>query len=63
MKKLEVELVRSVNGTPQWMRIIVRTLGLRKLRDKVVQPDNGAIRGMINKVPHLVEIREAPEGS
>lgn len=58
MKKLELELVRSVIGTPQWMRTIVRTLALRKMRDKVVVTDTGAIRGMVKKVPHLVSLKE-----
>jgi large subunit ribosomal protein L30 len=40
------------------MRTIVRTLSLRKLHDKVIMPDNGAIRGMVKKVPHLVNIKE-----
>ena len=57
-KKLEVELVRSVIGTPRWMRTIVKTLGLGKLRSKKVLPDNGSVRGMVAKVPHLVELRE-----
>ena len=57
-KKIQVELVRSINGTPRWMRTIVRTLALRKLRDKVVLNDNPAIRGMVKKVPHLVDLKE-----
>ena len=60
-KKIEVELVRSVIGTPRWMRIIVRTLALRKMRDKRVLTDNPAIRGMVAKVPHLVALRELKE--
>jgi large subunit ribosomal protein L30 len=43
------------------MRTIVRTLALRKLRDKRVMPDNGAIRGMIKKVSHLVTFKEIEE--
>ncbi len=57
-KKLELELVRSVIGTPRWMRTIVRTLSLRKMRDKVVVPDNSAMRGMVKKVCHLVNLKE-----
>lgn len=60
-KKVQLELVRSVIGTPRWMRTIVRTLALRKMRDKVVVTDNGAIRGMVAKVPHLVAITEVKE--
>ena len=60
-KKIQLELVRSVIGTPQWMRTIVRTLGLRKMHDKAVVTDNGAIRGMVALVPHLVALSEAKE--
>ena len=60
-KKLQLELVRSVIGTPRWMRTVVRTLALRKLHDKVVLNDNPAIRGMVKKVPHLVDLKEIEE--
>jgi large subunit ribosomal protein L30 len=58
MKKVQIELVRSVIGTPEWMRVIVRTLNLKKLRQKRIYNDNPAIRGMVNKVPHLVSLTE-----
>ena len=58
-KKIEIELVRSVIGTPQWMRTIVRTLGLgKKINSKRVHTDSPSIRGMVKKVPHLVTVRE-----
>lgn len=60
-KKIQLELVRSVIGTPRWMRTIVRTLALRKTRDKVVVTDTNSIRGMVAKVPHLVAITEVKE--
>ncbi len=60
-KKVQLELVRSVIGTPEWMRVIVRTLALRKMRDKVVVGDNPSIRGMVAKVPHLVSLTEVKE--
>lgn len=60
-KKIQLELVRSVIGTPRWMRTIVRTLALRKMRDKRVVTDNGAIRGMVARVSHLVQITEVKE--
>ena len=59
--KVKVELVRGIAGTPEWMRVIVRTLGLRKRHDQVVHPDNGAIRGMVKKVHHLVSLIEVKE--
>ncbi len=58
MKKLEITLVKSLAGTPEWMRVIVRTMALRKLHKKVVVPDNGAMRGMVKKVSHLVTCKE-----
>ncbi|WP_018131298.1 50S ribosomal protein L30 [Effusibacillus pohliae] len=60
-KKLAITLKRSVIGRPEDQRVTVRTLGLRKLHQTVVQPDNPAIRGMVNKVSHLVEVKEITE--
>ncbi len=57
-KKVEIKLVRSTIATPEWMRVIVRTLNLRKLGQTKVVGDTGAIRGMVKKVPHLVTLRE-----
>lgn len=57
-KKLEITLKRSVIGRPESQRVTVKTLGLRKLNQTVVQEDNPAIRGMINKVGHLVTVKE-----
>ena len=62
-RKLEIELVRSVFGTPKWMRTIVKPLGLGKMHSKALQSDNAAIRGMIRKVPHLVKVTEVEESS
>ncbi|WP_209125330.1 50S ribosomal protein L30 [Alkalihalobacillus sp. BA299] len=57
-KKLEITLTRSIIGRPEDQRITVKTLGLRKMHQTVVQQDNAAIRGMINKVAHLVTVKE-----
>jgi large subunit ribosomal protein L30 len=57
-KKIELKLVRSMAGTPRWMRTIVTTLGLRKMHQSRVLTDNGSIRGMVKRVPHLVSLRE-----
>ncbi|CAI6086188.1 50S ribosomal protein L30 [Paenibacillus sp. JJ-100] len=58
MAKLEITLVRSLIGRPETQRTTVKTLGLRKVNSKVIQNDNPAIRGMINKVSHLVAVKE-----
>lgn len=57
-KQLQITLKRSLIGRPEDQRVTVKTLGLRKLNSTVVQPDNPAIRGMVNKVKHLVEVKE-----
>ncbi|WP_027726448.1 50S ribosomal protein L30 [Tuberibacillus calidus] len=60
-KKLEITLTRSVIGRPKDQRVTVRTLGLKKTNQTVVHNDNPAIRGMINKVAHLVKVNEIDE--
>ncbi|MBD3108616.1 50S ribosomal protein L30 [Bacillus sp. AGMB 02131] len=57
-KKLEITLTRSLIGRPNDQRVTVNTLGLRKMHQTVVLDDNAAIRGMINKVSHLVTVKE-----
>jgi large subunit ribosomal protein L30 len=57
-KKLQVTLKRSLIGRPEPQRQTVAALGLRKLHQVVEHDDNAAIRGMINKVSHLVEVKE-----
>ena len=56
--KLEITLSRSVIGRSQDQRETVKALGLRKVNQTVEQQDNAAIRGMINKVAHLVTVKE-----
>ncbi|MCD8501851.1 MAG: 50S ribosomal protein L30 [Bacillaceae bacterium] len=57
-KKLEITLTRSLIGRPEDQRVTVNTLGLRKMHQTVVQEDNAAIRGMVNKVAHLLTVKE-----
>jgi large subunit ribosomal protein L30 len=56
--KLQITLTRSVIGRTQDQKDTVKALGLRKLNQTVEQQDNPAIRGMINKVSHLVTVKE-----
>ncbi|MCM3125766.1 MULTISPECIES: 50S ribosomal protein L30 [Bacillaceae] len=56
--KLEITLTRSLIGRPQDQRETVKALGLRKVNQTVEKVDNAAIRGMINKVSHLVTVTE-----
>ncbi|WP_202081257.1 50S ribosomal protein L30 [Caldalkalibacillus salinus] len=57
-KKLEVTLKRSTIGRKPEQRKTVEALGLKKIGQTVVQNDNDAIRGMVGKVSHLVEVKE-----
>ena len=56
--KLEITLTKSVIGAKPNQRKIVETLGLRKMNQTVEHADNAAIRGMLDKVAHLVTIKE-----
>ncbi|MGF7186128.1 large subunit ribosomal protein L30 [Desulfitispora alkaliphila] len=56
--KLKVTLVKSAIGKPEDQKLTVKTLGLRKLNYTVVHNDTPQIRGMVNKVKHLVDVEE-----
>lgn len=56
---LKIKLVRSaVASVKKDQTLTCKALGLRKINDCVVRPDNESIRGMIFKVKHLVEVEE-----
>ncbi|MGI2329621.1 50S ribosomal protein L30 [Planococcus sp. YIM B11945] len=56
--KLEITLTKSVIGAKPNQRKVVQALGLRKMHQTVEQQDNAAVRGMLDKVAHLVTIKE-----
>ena len=56
--KLNVTLVKSMIGRPEKHRRVLRGMGLTKLNRTVQLEDTPAIRGMINKVSHLVRTEE-----
>lgn len=58
MAQLRVTQVKSVIGGKQNQRDTIRSLGLKRISDTVVQPDRPEIRGMINTVSHLVTVEE-----
>lgn len=57
-KKLAITQVRSASGRPATHRRTLEALGFRKHQQTVVQPDNPAVRGMLDQVEHLVEWHE-----
>ena len=54
--KIKIKLVRSPICTPEKHKRVVNGLGLRKLNQVVERPDSAEFRGMVKKVPHLLEI-------
>jgi len=58
MSQLRITLERSVIGYAQRQKDTVLSLGLRRINQSIVRPDNPAIRGMINRVTHLVSVEE-----
>ena len=58
MAKLEIKLVKGLIAEPQRTRRTVESLGLKKLQQIVVHEVNGALLGKLERVKHLVEVRE-----
>ena len=56
--KLRITWVKSSIGYSQRQKGTIRALGLRRLGDVVEQADTPVIRGMIDKVSHLVQVEE-----
>lgn len=58
-KTLTITLKRSCIGRPEKQKLVVRGLGLRRINSSTVLPDIPEIRGMINKISHLLEVKES----
>lgn len=61
MSALKVQQVRSGIGGTARQRSTLRTLGLHRIGDSAVQPDEPRVRGMIRAVAHLVKVTEVEE--
>lgn len=55
---LKITLKRSVIGSPEKIRATAVGLGLIKTNKSVMRKDTPELRGMINKIQHLVEVEE-----
>lgn len=55
-KRLKITLVKSTIGFNQKQALVVRSLGLRRIRHTIDVPDTPEVRGMIHKVRHLVTV-------
>lgn len=58
-KKLSITLTRSPIGQKPKTRACLRSLGLRRIRQTVEHSDSPDVRGLIDRVSHLVEVEEA----
>jgi large subunit ribosomal protein L30 len=61
MKKVKITLVRSRFGWNPKQKETLKGLGLKKIGQTVIREDNPSIRGMIEKVNHLVCVEEVNE--
>ena len=59
MAQLKVTQIKSAIGTKPNQRQTLRSLGLKRIHDSVVQEDRPEIRGMVATVPHLVTVEES----
>jgi len=60
---IEITQVKSAIGRKPDHRGTVRALGLKRIRHTVIHEDTPAIRGMVNKVAYLLEVRPAAKKS
>jgi len=57
-KKLKITLVSSSIGRNERQKRTLRALGLKKLNQTVIKDDTPEIRGMVNKLKHLLDVEE-----
>ncbi len=57
-KTVKIKMIGSVITCPEKQRATVRGLGLRRMHQVVEREDTPLVRGMVKKIPHLVEIVE-----
>ena len=56
---MKIKLGKSLNGRKTDQIATAYSLGLKKIGNETIQPDNEATRGKIAKISHLVEVTEA----
>jgi large subunit ribosomal protein L30 len=55
---IQLKWVRSAICTPVKQKLVVKGLGFTRLNQVIVRPNTAAIRGMVKKIPHLIEVVE-----
>ncbi|RKX72551.1 50S ribosomal protein L30 [candidate division TA06 bacterium] len=61
MKRLRIEQIKSAIDRSYKQKRTLKALGIRKMHQTVVHDDTPAIRGMINKIQHLLNVEEIDE--
>lgn len=59
MAKLRITLIKSGIGYTQNQKLTLKALGFHRLNQSVTQEDRPSVRGMLNKVKHLIRVEEA----
>ena len=59
MAELKIKLVKSMIGRKKDQIATARSLGLSRIGDETVQPNNPATQGKVNKISHMVKVTEA----
>lgn len=59
MSLIKITQIKSRIGAPHSQKDTLDALGLRKMHHSVIKEDNPSIRGMVQKVHHLVEVTPA----
>lgn len=59
MANVKITLVRSLNDRTKDQVATANSLGLKKIGQTTVQPDNAQTQGKINKISHLIKVTEA----
>jgi large subunit ribosomal protein L30 len=58
MSRLKIVQIRSAIGRQKVQKVTIRTLGIHRLHEAVIQDDTPQIRGMIARVRHLLRVEE-----
>ncbi len=55
---IKIQYYRSMIGYSKKQKAVIKSLGITKLNQTITRPDNPSMRGMVEKVPHLLKIVE-----
>ena len=55
---IKIQYYRSMIGYSKKQKAVIKSLGITKLNQTITRPDNRSMRGIVEKVPHLLRIVE-----